>query len=110
VFYENTSRDRKSKSNSSLIFRIQAEAEKRPRRMSEPSADPEDLKLLSPDERHRREKFEAQRKNHYNEFQAVKMARQLMEEEGEEEESGVAVAQGAAEAAAADGKEPMEQV
>ena len=69
--------------------RIQAEMEKRPRRLSEPSADPEDLKLLSPEEREHRRKFEEKRKMHYNEFQAVKMARQLMdEEEDEEEEDG----------------------
>ena len=67
-------------------FRIQAEAEKRPRRLSEPSADAEDLKLLSPEEREHRRKFEQQRKAHYNEFQAVKMARQLMDEEEEDED------------------------
>ena len=60
--------------------------DKRPRRMSEPSADAEDLKLLSPEEREHRRKFEEKRKMHYNEFQAVKMARQLMDEEEEEDE------------------------
>ena len=60
--------------------------DKRPRRMSEPSADAEDLKLLSPEEREHRRKFEEKRKMHYNEFQAVKMARQLMDEEEEEED------------------------
>ena len=48
--------------------------------MSEPSADEEDLSLLSPEERDRRKKFEQKRKMHYNEFYAVKMARQLMEQ------------------------------
>ena len=48
--------------------------------MSEPSADEEDLQLLSPEERDRRKKFEQKRKMHYNEFYAVKMARQLMEQ------------------------------
>lgn len=67
-------------------YRIQAEVEKRPRRLSEPSADAEDLKLLSPDEREHRRKFEERRKLHYNEFQAVKMARQLMDEEVDDEE------------------------
>ena len=67
-------------------YRIQAEVEKRPRRLSEPSADAEDLKLLSPDEREHRRKFEERRKLHYNEFQAVKMARQLMDEELDDEE------------------------
>ncbi len=40
----------------------------------------EDLQLLSPEERDRRKKFEQKRKMHYNEFYAVKMARQLMEQ------------------------------
>jgi hypothetical protein len=34
---------------------------------------------LSPEERERRKKFEQKRKMHYNEYYAVKMARQLME-------------------------------
>merc|ERR1719282_1140548 len=58
----------------------------RPRRISEPSADPEDLELLSPDEREKRRSFEAKRKKHYNEFQAVKMARQLMAEDEDDDE------------------------
>jgi len=56
------------------------------RRMSEPSADEADLALLSPEEREIRRKFEQKRKAHYNEFYALKMARQLMAEEEEEEE------------------------
>ena len=68
--------------------------EKRPRRLSEPSADAEDLKLLSPDEREHRRKFEERRKLHYNEFQAVKMARQLMDEElDDEDEEGEKVSE-----------------
>ena len=65
-----------------FAFRITSEGAKgpRPRRMSEPSADEEDLQLLSPEERDRRKKFEQKRKMHYNEFYAVKMARQLMEQ------------------------------
>jgi hypothetical protein len=38
------------------------------------------LQLLSPEERELRFKFEQKRKMHYNEFYAVKMARQLMEQ------------------------------
>lgn len=53
--------------------------------MSEPSGDEEDLQLLSPEERERRRKFEQKRKAHYNEFYAVKMARQLMEDDADEE-------------------------
>lgn len=56
------------------------------RRLSEPSADEEDLRLLSPEEREKRNKFEQKRKKHYNEFYAVKVARQLMQEENEDEE------------------------
>ncbi len=44
------------------------------------SADEEDLQLLSPEERERRSKFEQKRKMHYNEYYAVKMARQLMDQ------------------------------
>jgi len=71
-----------------LAARITAEGHKgpRPRRISEPSADIEDLSLLSPQEREKRLKFEQKRKAHYNEFYAVKMARQLMDEGEDEEE------------------------
>jgi len=66
-----------------LAAKIAAEGHKGPRqrRISEPSADEEDLALLSPEDREKRQKFEDKRKMHYNEFQAVKMARLLMEEE-----------------------------
>ena len=62
--------------------RIASEGHKgpRPRRISEPSADEEDLAKLTPEERERRKSFESKRKSHYNEFFAVKMARQLMHE------------------------------
>ena len=72
----------------SYIFRITAEGHKgpRPRRISEPSADEEDLALLTPEERERRKSFEQKRKAHYNEFYAVKMARQLMQDEPEEDD------------------------
>ena len=65
--------------------RIASEGPKgpRPRRTSEPSADEEDLQLLTPEEREKRNKFEQKRKAHYNEFYAVKMARQLMDSDDE---------------------------
>lgn len=72
-----------------LAEKISTEGPKgpRPRRISEPSADEEDLQLLTPEERERRKSFEQKRKAHYNEFYAVKMARQLMQEEGDDEDS-----------------------
>jgi len=72
-----------------LAAKITAEGHKgpRPRRISEPSADEEDLALLSPQERENRHKFEQKRKAHYNEFHAMKMARALMDEELDDEES-----------------------
>jgi len=65
-----------------LAAKIASEGHKgpRPRRISEPSADEEDLAELTPEERERRKSFEQKRKSHYNEFFAVKMARQLMDE------------------------------
>mgnify|MGYP001169705838 CR=1 FL=1 len=71
-----------------FFYRISAEGHKgpRPRRISEPSADEEDLALLTPEERERRKSFEQKRKAHYNEFYAVKMARQLMDENDDEDE------------------------
>ena len=53
-------------------------------RISEPSGDAEDISLLSPEEREKRRSFESKRKKHYNEFQAVKMARALMDEDDSE--------------------------
>jgi len=65
-----------------LAAKITAEGHKgpRPRRISEPSGDEDDLALLTPEERERRKSFEQKRKAHYNEFFAVKMARQLMKD------------------------------
>jgi len=71
-----------------LAAKIAAEGNKgpRPRRISEPSGDAEDLNLLSPEEREKRRSFESKRKQHYNEFQAVKMARALMAKDDEDDE------------------------
>lgn len=41
---------------------------------------------MSPEDRERRKSFESKRKAHYNEFYAVKMARQLMAEADDDEE------------------------
>ena len=43
---------------------------------------------MSPEEREKRRKFEQKRKAHYNEFYAIKMARQLMHDSDEESEEG----------------------
>lgn len=55
---------------------------------------------LSEEEKQKRRDFEIKRKKHYNEFQMVKMARQLLKEElgeGEEDESGGAAGGGGSE-------------
>ena len=43
------------------------------------------MQLLTPEEREKRRKFEQKRKMHYNEFYAVKMARQLMDSDDDSE-------------------------
>jgi len=50
-----------------------------------PSADKEDLELLTPKEREKRKQFELKRKAHSNEYHAVKMARQLIDSDDENE-------------------------
>jgi len=87
--YESDGEDGKEELDASLLAaRISAEGHKgpRPRRISEPSGDAEDISLLSPEEREKRRSFESKRKKHYNEFQAVKMARALMDEDDSEED------------------------
>jgi len=81
--------DKKDELDANLLAaRITAEGHKgpRPRRISEPSGDEDDLALLSPEEREKRSMFESKRKKHYNEFHAVKMARALMQQEAEQAE------------------------
>jgi len=88
--YESDGDDRGEDLDASLLAaRITAEGHKgpRPRRISEPSGDAEDLNLLSPEEREKRRSFEAKRKKHYNEFHAVKMARALMNESDDEDDN-----------------------
>uniref|UniRef100_A0A1Q3F8Z2 Protein phosphatase inhibitor 2 n=1 Tax=Culex tarsalis TaxID=7177 RepID=A0A1Q3F8Z2_CULTA len=53
----------------------------------EPSSD-EEQEELTEEERKRRGEFERRRKAHYNEFEAVKLARKLIEEEDEDDEEG----------------------
>jgi len=87
--YESEDDDRGEDLDANLLAaRITAEGHKgpRPRRISEPSGDAEDLSLLSPEDREKRRSFEAKRKNHYNEFHAVKMARALMDESEDDDD------------------------
>lgn len=48
--------------------------------------DDEDLGELTEDEREKRKDFESKRKKHYNEYQMVKLARKLMQDEQDEED------------------------
>lgn len=86
--YESDGDDQEDLDANLLAARIAAEGHKgpRPRRISEPSGDAEDLNLLSPEEREKRRSFEAKRKKHYNEFHAVKMARALMQESEDDDD------------------------
>jgi len=90
--YESDGEEQSDLDANLLAARIAAEGHKgpRPRRISEPSGDAEDLNLLTTEEREKRRSFEAKRKKHYNEFHAVKMARALMaeNEDDDDEKSG----------------------
>ncbi|XP_013409532.1 protein phosphatase inhibitor 2 [Lingula anatina] len=56
------------------------------KKAAEEDDDEDDLDDLSESGKEKRKQFEQKRKLHYNEFYAVKLAKQLMEEEDEEEE------------------------
>jgi len=49
-------------------------------------SDEEEESDASPEDKEKKKHFESKRKMHYNEFQAVKLARKLMEEDEEEDE------------------------
>lgn len=53
----------------------------------EPSSE-EEQEELTEEEKKRRDEFERRRKAHYNEFEAVKLARKLIEEEDEDDDEG----------------------
>lgn len=72
-----------------LAQRMQAGSDDLPRAMVTPPPILEDSEEeISPEEREIRKKFEMKRKKHYNEFEAVKLARKLMEQDTDEEEDG----------------------
>ncbi|XP_063230695.1 protein phosphatase inhibitor 2-like [Bacillus rossius redtenbacheri] len=70
-----------------LAEKIKLGAEEPPKSLAEESDSEEDIDE-TPEEREKRKVFESKRKAHYNEYHAVKLARQLMstEEDDEEEE------------------------
>lgn len=63
-----------------------AEANLLPKVCQEPEESEEEEEPEGPEEKVARKHFESKRKMHYNEFQAVKLARKLMEEDEEEDE------------------------
>lgn len=92
--YESDDEDQHDDLDATLLAaRIEAEGNKgpRPRRISEPSGDDEDISLLPPEEREKKRKFMEKRSKHYNEYQAVKLARQLMQEDEQDEDEEVPV-------------------
>ena len=52
------------------------------RSISERRDDEEDESLLTPEEREKKREFEAHRKQHYNEYQMVKQAKEALQNEG----------------------------
>jgi protein phosphatase inhibitor 2 len=69
-----------------LAEKISAEANLLPTVCQEPEESEEEEEPVGPEEKVKRKHFESKRKMHYNEFQAVKLARKLMEDEEEEDE------------------------
>jgi protein phosphatase inhibitor 2 len=56
---------------------------------SDDESDESDDENLTEDEKKKKKEFEVKRKMHYNEFQAVKLARKLLEEEDEEDDEDI---------------------
>ena len=68
-----------------LAEKIKLSADQLPKAMVEDDSEDEDEEL-TPEEIEKRKEFENKRKIHYNEFQAVKLARKLLEEDDDDEE------------------------
>ncbi|CAB3364551.1 Hypothetical predicted protein [Cloeon dipterum] len=75
-----------------LAEKISTEANQLPKvcQEEEEEESEEEEEELPPEQKARKNHFESKRKMHYNEFQAVKLARKLMEEEDDEDEEDVA--------------------
>lgn len=66
-----------------LAQRIQMGSQQQPKVLAQPSP-PQDQ--LTDEERERRKNFEKKRKMHYNEFEAVRMAREMKDEDEDEDD------------------------
>ncbi|KAL5007047.1 hypothetical protein ScPMuIL_015853 [Solemya velum] len=72
---------------SSIVSRLEEYSERKALQPIE-SSDEEEDENETEEDRMKRRSFEQKRKLHYNEFQAIKLAKQLMEEEDEDDEIG----------------------
>ena len=82
---ENASFEQGASSNIDLERLVKDIDQHRPAKVMEPPDidEEDDDENLSEEEKMKRREFETKRKKHYNEFQAVKLARKLLEEEEE---------------------------
>uniref|UniRef100_A0A0P4WU89 Protein phosphatase inhibitor 2 n=1 Tax=Scylla olivacea TaxID=85551 RepID=A0A0P4WU89_SCYOL len=71
-----------------LAKKIQLGGNELPKALVEPEVEEELSEEESAEEREKRKIFEMKRKQHYNEYYAVKLARKLMEDDSEEDEDG----------------------
>ncbi|CAG2178086.1 unnamed protein product [Oppiella nova] len=75
---------------STLAANIASRGSELPSVLRRGSSDEEsDYESLTEEEKKKRREFEVKRKMHYNEFQAVKLARKLLEQDEEEDNEGI---------------------